>query len=219
MCFSATVSYSAGALLVPAGLYCVKQARALSRPYWVVSMIPLFFGIQQIFEGRLWQLLEASDAGGTRLAALGFMFFSHLLWLFWIPLSGYLHEDNAQRKKLFLGTMFGGVAVGLSMYLPLLLFSDWLSVYILQHSIVYQATLIYDDYLPRIVVRGIYAVVVIVPLLLSSNRFLRMFGIIIAISVAFSVFVYGYAFISVWCFFAAMLSLYILYMIIQVRRS
>jgi hypothetical protein len=50
-----------------------------------------------------------------------------------------------------------------------------------------------------------------VPLLFSSGRYIRIFGVIIMVSVIVATVFFGYAFISIWCYFAAVLSLYIVY--------
>ena len=52
-CFSATASFIRAALLVPAGVYCVKKAARLPKPYWVIAVLPLLFGVQQVFEGGM----------------------------------------------------------------------------------------------------------------------------------------------------------------------
>lgn len=218
MCFSATASFGASVVLIPVGLYCLKKAAGLKQPYWVFALLPLVFGVQQIFEGFVWLGLEADDGASVRLPALGFMLFSHVFWLFWIPFACYALETDATRKKLFYGLIFVGAALGLSMYIPLWLHHDWLRVLITEHSIDYKTTLVYDAYVPRIALRVFYAVIVLTPLLLASERSIKIFGLIIAVSVAFSSIYYGYAFISVWCYFAAVLSLYILFMILRKSR-
>jgi len=56
-------------------------------------------------------------------------------------------------------------------------------------------------------VRTIYALVVTLPLLASNTVALRMFGALIALSLGLSALYFDHAFTSVWCFFAAILSL------------
>ncbi len=217
MCFSATASFTASAMLVPVGIYCIKKASQLQKPYWVIAALPLAFAIQQAFEGGVWIALESGDPGTTRLSALGFMFFSHLFWLIWIPLSCYAAEDNRLKKTIFLSFAFIGAAHGLLMYIPLLFRADWLTVELVRQSIDYKATLVYDEFIPRIVVRAFYAFIVIVPLILSSDTYIRVFGFLIATSVITATVFFGYAFISVWCFFAAILSLYIVFLVYRKR--
>jgi hypothetical protein len=219
MCFSATASFTAAVLLVPAGIYCARKATSLVGPYWAIGLLPLLFGVQQALEGLVWLALETQDPQLIRISALGFMAFSHLFWLFWIPAAAYMLEPPGLKKKVFLALAAFGGLYGASMYLPLLLQPDWLTVTLLQHSISYEAVLIYDSYLPRIAVRALYAAIVLGALLFSSDRNIRIFGILIAISVAVATVFFGYAFISVWCYFAAALSLYIFFMILRITRG
>jgi len=212
MCFSATASYSAAALLVTAGLYCLKQTVRGGAAYWMIALIPLFFGIQQAIEGRLWQLVGVGEAESVRRLALGFLFFSHFLWLLWIPLASYRLETEACRKGAFLAVTVIGALAGAAIYLPLHSIADWMSVEVRHHSIVYTVLMAHQDYLPDGLDRAIYAWIVLAPLLFSSHRHLRNLGKLFAVSLLLSVAIYDYAFISVWCFFAAVSSLYIIAM-------
>jgi len=215
MCFSVAASFSASAVLVPMGIYCVKKSVSLEKPYWAFALLPLMFGIQQFFEGLVWLAIEPDGGGVTRLAALGYMFFSHLFWLVWIPFACYAIEDSAIKRKVIFFLILIGAAHGLLMYIPLWFREDWLTVELVRQSIDYKATLLYDEYIPRIIVRAFYALIILVPLLVASDRYIRIFGVIIATSVAISTVKFGYAFISIWCYFAAVLSFYILVMILQ----
>lgn len=105
-----------------------------------------------------------------------------------------------------------GVLFGASMYLPFLFNAHWLNVSIVNHSIVYESTLIYDDYLPRVAVTAVYMLFVIVPLLLSSNLYHRNLGSLMLLSTIVTVLFFDFAFISVWCYFAAaIISVYLLH--------
>lgn len=218
MCFSTTASFSAAALLVPAGIYCARKAAGLTRPYWALGLLPLLFGVQQALEGVVWLALDMQDPQLTRVAALGFMAFSHLFWLFWIPVASYALEPRGTRKTVFLVLAVVGAIYGASMYLPVVVNAHWLTVTLVERSISYEAVLIYDGVLPRLVVRALYAVIVLGALLFSSDRHVRTFGVLIAISVAVATAFFGYAFISVWCYFAAALSLYVFHMVWRIAR-
>jgi len=219
MCFSATASFTTALVLVPVGVYCVKKSVSLQKAYWLFALIPIFFGIQQFFEGLVWLGLESDDAGMVHSAAMGFIFFSHLFWLIWIPLSCYAIENSAIKRKIYLILIVLGAAHGLSLYVPLLFHQDWLTVKILSQSIKYKATLLHDEYIPIIGMNILYAMFTLVPLLLGSDRYIKAFGVIIMISLAITSLYFNYAFISVWCFFAAVLSFYILIMILQKNKT
>lgn len=221
MCISASVSYSAAAVLLVTGSYAVQQARRLARPYWLLALVALFFGVQQGFEGRVWQELDAGRASAAVPFALGFHFFSHFLWLWWFPLCSYMVEPGGARKRIFLGfTLFGAFA-GSLVYFALLTHPEWMSVTVKGHAIIYDVAA--PPYRSPISLpfpaSALYALVVLVPLLFSSQHHLRVFGGLITLSMVVASLLYGYAFVSVWCFFAAVLSLYLVYMIRRVAAE
>lgn len=214
MCYSASVSYSAAAVLVPTGLYAVQQARRLQFPYWMWGLIPVFFGLQQAFEGQVWRELDAGNAHAAVPFALGFHFFSHFLWLWWLPLSSYLVEPGKIRKRVIGGCTIFGAFAGMLVYAVMLSHPEWMTVAVREHSIVYKFSVPYRDsiHLP-LTPAALYALTTLVPLFFSSHRHIRIFGVLTALSSALASAAYGYAYISVWCFFAAVLSLYLVYMI------
>jgi hypothetical protein len=217
MCFSATASFTASALLVPVGLYCLKAVRQVEKPYWLLAVIPLLFGIQQFLEGNLWLAVATDDVMAQRYYALSFMFFSHFFWLFWVPLLCYALEDVEWRKRVFLTLAVIGAMFGASMYWPVLVNESWLEVVVIKHAITYDARLIYDDVMPLIIPRVVYAFIVIMPLLMSSEKTLRVFGRVIATTVIATAWLFSHAYVSTWCFFAAIASLYVLYVFLPRR--
>jgi hypothetical protein len=219
MCFSASVSYSAAAVLVGTGLYAVRQARRLQPPYLMWALVPVLFGLQQAFEGRVWQELDAGDAGAAVPYALGFHFFSHFLWLWWLPLSSYLVEPGQGktgklRKRVIGGCAIFGAFAGTLVYSVMLFHPEWMSVGIREHSITYDFSVPWRSsiHVP-ITPAALYALTILVPLLISSHKLIRIFGVLAALSSVLTSAAYGYAYVSVWCFFAAALSLYLVYMI------
>ena len=214
MCFSATVSYSATAVLVTTGLYAVQQARRLPVPYWMWAVIPVFFGFQQAFEGRVWQELDAGNAGAAVPYALGFHFFSHFLWLWWLPLCSYLVEPGEIRKRVIGGCAIFGAFAGTLVFSFMLFHPEWMSVVVREHSIYYSFSVPYRSsiHLP-ITPAALYALTVLMPLFISSHNKIKIFGGLLALSMMMTAEAYSYAYISVWCFFAAALSLYLVYMI------
>ena len=211
MCYSAGVSFTSAVILLPAGLLCLKNAVRLNMSYWPFALLPFAFGLQQAFEGGVWWSIENNNAEILRLSALGFVFFSHFFWLAWIPFSCYFTETIQTRRTLFLLIASVGAVSGASMFLPFLLHSNWLTVSVAHHSIIYQTTFIYDNYLPQFIGMAIYILFIMLPLMLSSNQHVRILGILIFISMIVSLTFYSFAFTSIWCYFAAVISLYIYY--------
>jgi hypothetical protein len=220
MCISATVSYSAAAVLVGTGLYAVQQARRLHPPYRMWALVPVFFGLQQAFEGRVWQELDAGDASAAVPFALGFHFFSHFLWLWWLPLCSYLVEPGQTskieklRKRVIGGCAIFGAFAGALVYSVMLFHPEWMTVAVREHSITYDFSVPFRSsiHIP-ITPAALYALTILVPLFISSHRLIRIFGVLTALSMVLASEAYRYAYVSVWCFFAAVLSLYLVYMI------
>ncbi len=214
MCYSTTVSFSSAVVLAVGGVICLRKAESLTQLNGVFPLLPLLFGIQQAIEGVVWWALGANDPEVLRTSALGFLFFSHVIWPICIPFSCYLTEPRHQQKSLFLLLTILGTVFGLTTFTPLLLHADWLVVSVIHHSIVYQTSLIYDAALPRSVVSIVYMMIILVPLLLSSRYTYRFLGLLVLLAGMLTVAMFKLAFISVWCYFAAVISLYIYYIVV-----
>jgi hypothetical protein len=220
MCFSATVSYSAAAVLVSTGVYAVQQARRLPPAYLLWALIPVLFGLQQAFEGRVWQELDAGQPGAAIRYAQGFHFFSHFLWLWWIPLCSYLVEPRLAgmaakvRRRVMAGCAMFGAFAGTLVYSTIFMHPEWMSVSVKLHSIVYDFSVPFPSpFHLSVTPAALYALTILVPLFISSHKLIRIFGVLVMFSMVFASDVYSYAYVSVWCFFAAVLSLYIVYII------
>jgi hypothetical protein len=214
MCFNATASFAAAAVLIPAGLHTLAMARRQGPRWQLLAAFPLLFGVQQAIEGVLWlalgdplgHVLGVPPPLAVPLTALGFLGFAFLLWPALVPLAAWSVEPRPRRRTLFAVLAVLGAAGGLYLYLPLAMHPGWLEVSILGGSIHYDPRIAFPPLLSQPLGRGLYALVVLVPLLASSEPLVRRFGGLILVSVLFSAAIYGYAFVSVWCFFAALLS-------------
>ena len=112
-----------------------------------------------------------------------------------------------------------GCLCGVSLYGPFLLYSDWLSVAVTHGSIDYQIHTLYDSFLPRNIASLIYLLIALGPLWLSHLTQIRLMGGVIAASVIVAYWFFNYAFISVWCFWAAIVSLHVAYILHSVFFS
>ncbi|HEY9646320.1 MAG TPA: DUF6629 family protein [Chroococcidiopsis sp.] len=214
MCFSASASFTASALLIPVGIYCMKTAFDKNSAYLPLAAMPLMFGIQQGCEGLVWSGINSQAHATARFGAFGFLFFSHCVWLFWTPwLALQLESDQTIQQicRIFAGV---GALYGAFLYLPLLIHPDWLMVAIAHSSIDYQAKFL-GDAVPIVWSRLLYASTILVPLLISSNPNVKVFGTLITVFALLSYAAFNYAFVSVWCFFAALLSLHVVYILLK----
>jgi hypothetical protein len=216
MCFSASMSFTVSAVLIPVGFYCLQVARP-HPAYLPLASVPLIFGIQQGFEGVVWSGIQAHNAIAIHAGALAFLWFSHWVWLVWPPYIALHLEPNPSIRRLCQGCLLIGAVTGALLYLPLVIHPDWLSVAVRQGSLEYQARLI-GEAIPNGVTRLGYALIILVPLFISSHVDIRLWGMLVAVSALMSALIFNYAFVSVWCFFAALLSLYILHVLLKASR-
>ena len=88
-------------------------------------------------------------------------------------------------------------------------------VKVLDYTISYEGTVLFDFIMRRELTYMVYLIVVLVPLLTSSKRSLNIFGLLILMVVAITYAFFSYAYISVFCFGGAIMSLYLVYMIFR----
>lgn len=217
MCFSAPASFIAAGVLVPAGVLSIYRAGKVDRRYLAIGALPLLFGTQQLLEGVVWIAGEQDMPDLVRQASLAYMFFSWLAWPVWVPLSTYFLEPG-RRRPLFLAlSVFGGM-LGSIQYIPYFLHPEWLTTTFLPNAIRYDATELLDFIIGRSATYLLYLFAIIAPLILSSNRDARIFGVLLTAVVIVTYLFFQYAYISVFCAGGAIMSLYLVVTIIQKPR-
>ena len=217
MCFSATASFTAAALLVPAGGLAVHRAFREDRRYLALAALPMLLGVQQFMEGMVW---TAGARGNTALVgafSLAYMFFAWLAWPVWIPLSAYLLERE-RRRTLYLLFAIAGAMLGALQYVPYFAHDGWLVTTFLDNAISYGGTELLDFVTGRTVTYTIYLTVLVVPLLLSSDRRVRVFGGLVGLTFVVTYLFFRFAYISVFCFGGALVSVYLLPLIFTRTR-
>lgn len=211
MCFSAEASFAVGASLIPAGAYCATAAVRKRPRLLPLALVPVFFGLQQISEGFVWIGLHRVDPALIRSASLVFLFFALAFWPFYFPFITSLSESHPRKRLVFGLVTVIAFAWFWVLYFPIVSGPEsLLRTHVVEHSIQYDyASLAVYKYIPRPLLRVLYFLCVAVPLAFGSESLGRSAGIVFAVSAVFAVIVYDYAFVSVWCFFAAILSGYL----------
>jgi hypothetical protein len=105
-------------------------------------------------------------------------------------------------------SVFGGM-LGASQYFPYLAHDGWLTTTFLPSAISYSGIELLDLVIGRVPTYAMYLFLVIVPLLLSSDKIARVFGLLVGAVVAVTYVFFSYAYISVFCFGGAAMSLYL----------
>jgi len=213
MCFSAEASFAVGAGLIPAGAYCIYSAWRKRPSYLTLAVVPLFFGIQQISEGFVWEGLEHRDETLVRQASLVFLFFALALWPFWFSFLGAHTETDRPRRRLFIALAAVSTFWFWVLYLPLVVDAEsYLSTYIVHHSIQYDIfRLPVYKYISVWPLRVFYFLCVAIPMAAGSSGIGHRPGLVFAATALVVGIFYGYAFVSVWCFFAALMTFYLIW--------
>ncbi len=200
MCFSATASFIAGGVLSAAGVMTIKKTEKKSEiPF---ATIPLLFGIQQIIEGVIWLTFHNNAPELNIVMTFIYSVFSHVLWPIFVPFSIILLEPVRWRKKVMFTLWIGGTVVGL--YLFYNLFAFPITSRVENHHIVY-----FSPHFYIYTVMGFYVAATCVSSMFSSNKMINFFGVMALVSFIISYLFYKLSLVSVWCFFAAIMSLII----------
>ena len=197
MCFSATASFSAGALLIVIGTLTLKSAR---RPRELAfAVIPLLFAIQQLIEGVIWLTFRVDAPLLNSVMTHAYSFFSHVLWPAYVPLAVWLIEPPGRRRQVLLVFVAGGVAVACYLLYILMAF-----------PVVSRPTGQHIEYLSphfyAAVTMTLYLLSTTASPLLSTHRMVKVFGALSLLAFGAAYYFYAQWFISVWCLFAALLS-------------
>ena len=208
MCFSPTASFVAAGALGAGGAFTfrkVKRPRQL--PF---AAIPLLFGLQQAVEGVVW--LSFGHPVLNAVFSFIYVMFSHVLWPSYVPLAAWSLEPDRRRKRLL--SYFLWLGVGLSAVLLAYVLRGPVTSAIVGHCIAY------DVPLPGVPLGlALYVLVTCGSCLLSTRPFVRLFGGGLSVSLLIAYWAYGQAFTSVWCFFAAILSLIVYVHFVRDRAS
>lgn len=197
MCFSTEASFTAAIVLGATGGATLKNCS--SRSQFFLAAIPLLFALQQLSEGFVWLHISYHFGSQELFAAAqrGFLTFAFFIWPIWIPLSLAVIEQIPWRRVLLFINLAGGIVLSsLNLYYAL---QQDISVQVVYHS------LQYIGHVPQQTI--LYPLIVLLPCFLSSLKYVRGFGIFAAIGLMIANYFYSQTFVSVWCFFAAIMSI------------
>jgi hypothetical protein len=214
MCFSAGASFAGGIVISAIGVATLGK---VSKPAQkLFAGIPLLFGFQQFIEGVLWITLRSSG-GYERLqnaATYIFLITALVIWPVMIPLSIWFMEKVKKRKKILAGLIVTGSITSL-----------FYGICLISYNVTPQIQgfhIQYIDNFPWLLVSIIfvfYFASTAAPLFVSSVRRMWLFGTLITISYIVTRIFYAQYVTSVWCFFAALLSIVIYWVLRGSRRK
>ena len=211
MCFSASASFGASAVLAGAGIVAIKRTE--SPKMRAFASTPILFAVHQLSEGLVWLSFTDPELVPWQNSAMYFyLFLAQVTWPIWVPFVVWLMEPDKARKKVLSYLMLIGGAF--SVYLVYCLFTYEASVVVESKHIRYQM------HFPNLGLRRVlYFSATIIPLFISSLKWMKLLAGAFVGALILSFIFYTQCVISVWCFFAAILSMLVLLVISTNKES
>jgi hypothetical protein len=200
MCFSPEASFAGSVIIFSIGIVTIRKVHKPSQ--LVFASIPLFFGIQQFVEGFLWLIIPHPEYGNAqKFATTVFLIMAQVLWPIMIALSVLLMEENRKRKRILWVLLAMGIS--LSSYYAYCLMIYNVTPQIMGYHIQYTTN--FPESLSMFAFT-VYLIATITPLFVSSIQKTHLLGILMAVSCLVTAIFFTQYLISVWCFFAALIS-------------
>jgi hypothetical protein len=211
MCFSPEASFAGGIIISTIGVVTIRKVHKPSQILF--ACIPLFFGFQQMAEGLLWVTIPRPEYTDIRvIGTYIFLIMADFLWPVMIPLSVLFMEENKKRKTIL--RVLLGMGILLSLYYAFCLITFDVTPEIIGYHIYYNTT--FPKSLSMIAFI-IYLIVTITPLFVSSIKRTHLLGILMFLSCLVTAIFFTQYLTSVWCFFAALISV-VIFWILRVAK-
>lgn len=164
----------------------------------------MLFALHQFVEGFVWLGLQGQISAGLQDAAIRiYLLFAQVLLPVLVPLGLLVHEPDRARRRWMIPLLVLGIAVGLR--LLWILSAHPVGAQPLDHVITY-TTDVHFGYVEAVA----YVAATCTPVVLSTRRHLRWFGVANLAGLAAAAIVRYGAVTSVWCLYAALVSSLIL---------
>jgi hypothetical protein len=188
-------------------------ARARTQAQWPFAAIPFLFALQQCAEGCIWLGMPHGGSWAWQQAPVyAFLVFAQIIWPTWIPLSLY-PIAHADRRSLLSAMTVLGLCVSLTL--------AWCMIDYGAHAEIIGHHVAYELPYPPLVIAVcglLYGVVTIGPPLMTGIPRVWWLGVGIGISYLGAAICYEYFVLSVWCYFSALLSVFV-YVIVGETRG
>jgi hypothetical protein len=209
MCFSLTADLSAGIALIPVAVLSLREVK--HRRELLFALLPTVFAVHQLIEAAIWAGQDGDiSTEAAHLAVFAYLFIALPLLPTLFPLSVLLLEPPGARLRVAPFVVLGGVV---STYLALAVFTHPIGVTPHPHCLAYQTGV------QHIVVWSVlYVVAIVGPALMSGYPSIVAFGVLNLVGLILVAALYVQAFASLWCIYAAVMSVLVLVHMVLRRR-
>ena len=215
MCFSATASFSASIVIGTLGVVTFKKSKDSNLKF--LGAIPFLFAVQQFTEGFVWLSFNNFNFQFIQeTATKAFLFFAWMLWPILMPFSIYHIEEPGVKKKINFYLLQLGIVSGLhSIYM---LFADNVQPLVNDFHIDYIVSTSTFEKKIQVIQQISYVVVTVLPLYVSSLKGAKVLATANFIALISAFIFFKHSLPSTWCFFAAILS-GIIYWIVRMNSK
>lgn len=202
MCFSPEADFTAGTAVAAVGVQTLRRVRVPRE--LVIGSLPLLLGAHQFVEGFVWLGLRGQVSSGLGAAARdAYIVFAYAVLPAIVPIGFVLLEPDRRRARWLLPFAFAGVLMGGYLLWQVTAFPVGAHE---QARCIDYTTDTPNDFL----IAALYVAVTCGPALLSSRRYLRWFGVLALLGVIAAALVRADELTSLWCLYAALVSVLIL---------
>lgn len=207
MCFSITADLVVGTALVPVAVATLREVK-----HWrelPFALLPTVFAIHQFIEAAVWPNDVVSPAM-AHLASRAYVFIALPLLPLLVPVAVLMLEPRGARLRVAPFVALGAVV---SAYLAVVVLTQPIGVTRCPHALQYQTGVRYGY-----VWAVLYVIAVIGPALMSGYRSIVVFGVANLVGLSVVAVLYVQAFASLWCIYAAVMSVLVLVHMVRRRR-
>jgi hypothetical protein len=207
MCFSANGSFALAAVLTAVGTATV--ARNTQPELRMLAAVPLLFAAQQATEGVVWLTFGRADQDMLhRFAVMAFLSVAMVVWPTWVA-AALRRAEPAENRRYVLG-LFLALGGTVSVVAALLLARLHPVAVIAGHSISYDFVHTTNEVVSLLLL-VVYILPTVGPFFVSTLPLARTIGMTLATSLAITFVLRRETLTSVWCFFAALMSMQLLF--------
>jgi hypothetical protein len=200
VCYSAPASLAASGVLAVGGIATLRIPKKKSEI--PLSLYPLIFSVHQLTEGLLW-LNHTGVVPDVYKQGLiyAFVLIAFVFWPIYVPFAAYLTETGKMRRKIIMLCQIIGICIGITFLVSTI--RNTPDATFLEHSISYGVHGPPKSVAP-------YAIAVMIPFLIATDKRLLLLGIALLIAYATAAYTAcSNTFPSVWCFYASIASIII----------
>jgi Family of unknown function (DUF6629) len=198
VCFSAEADFAAGVVIGAVGIATLTKVR--HRRELPLALLPCVFALHQIAQGFVWLSLDGRiSRSAGHFALYVYVLYAWALLPAYLPVAVALVEPDARRRRWTLA--FAGLGAVVAGYLLWAIVHESISAGVVGHTIRYRGVGGLSG-----LATVLYVVAACGSLLVSSLRRVRVFGVLNLAAVVVIVWVEQNALTSLWCTWAAIVS-------------